>query len=143
MRLIFLFAHLIGFGLGFGTVMCVDIVGALWVLGCVPARRLIWLTGIAQKIIWVAVVLLIVSGIFLLPDHISARTVLKLSAVVILVVNGFVLDQIRRRLIAYNQDNFWKLPRKFQLASVISISLSQLAWWTAIIIGFLNSSSHH
>ena len=143
MRQTFLFAHLIGFGLGFGAVMCVDIVGALWLFGYVPARRLIWLTGVVQKIIWTAVLLLILSGIYLLPHYISARTLLKLGAVIILVINGFVLDQIRRRLLTYKQDDFWKLPHKFQLVSVISISISQLMWWTAIVIGFLNASSHY
>ena len=133
--------HLLAFGLGFGTMMLVDIVGALWVLGRVKASQLIWLTGVAQKVIWGSIIVLVISGSFLLPEVISVRTRIKLVAVVVLIANGFGLDVVRTRLISLGQDDFWKLPRKFQLRSILAISLSQLAWWTAVIIGFLNSST--
>ncbi len=137
-----LFAHLVAFAFGFGTVMVVDISGLLWVLRRIPAEKLLWLTGIGQKIIWSSVAVLVVSGGILLPEVLSARTKLKLLAVVILVVNGMFLDRMRRRLQASGENDFWKLPRDLQIQSVVSISLSQLLWWTAVIIGFLNSSSH-
>lgn len=137
-----LFVHLVGVILGFGTVMYVDIVGALWVLRQMSAKHLLWATGVGQKIIWSSVGLLIASGIFLLPASPTLRTKLKLLAVVILVINGFLLDQIRKQLAEYDETDFWKLPRSFQIKSVLAISLSQLMWWTAVIIGFLNSSSH-
>lgn len=137
-----LFIHLVGVILGFGAVMFVDIVGALWVIRKVTAKQLVWITGIGQKVIWSSVGLLIASGWFLLPEVLSTRTRFKLAAVLILIVNGFFLDRIRKRLDEQKESDFWKMPRSFQIQSVVAISLSQLMWWTAIIIGFLNSSSH-
>ncbi len=137
-----LFVHLVGVVLGFGTVMFVDIVGALWVLRRATAKHLLWATGIGQKIIWSSVGLLIASGIFLIPPEPSLRTKLKLLAVLILIINGFFLDRIRKQLGEFQESDFWKLPRGFQIKSVVAITLSQLMWWTAVIIGFLNSSSH-
>ncbi len=137
-----LFFHLIGFAFGFGAVMLVDIVGILWVLRRVKAKQVIWLSGITQYVIWLALFVQIITGINLLEfDEISLRTKIKLLAVVILGINGLVLDRIRTRLIAFDQADFWKLPRAFQAASIAAISLSQLGWWTATIIGFMTASS--
>lgn len=137
-----LFIHLIGFALGFGAVMLVDTVGLLWVFRKVKAEQLGWISGIAQKIIWSSVVIQIVTGSMLLePEYITARTKIKLAAVLILVINGVVLDWVRKQMLSYKQDDFWKLPRAFQLGSVIAIGLSQLCWWAATIIGFISSSS--
>lgn len=142
MMRVMLFVHLLGFAMGFGSVLVVDTIGLLWVLRRVTARQLVWLTGIVQAIIWAAVITLVISGASLLPPVISGRTQLKLIAVVVLVVNGIVLDRIRRRLERLKINDFWNLPRAFQLQSVLAISVSQLAWWTAVVIGFLNSLSH-
>ena len=136
----FLFIHLVGFALGFGTVLFIDAVGALWVWRKVKATQLMWLSGVGQWLIWLAVALQLVSGAYLLdPSKLTWRTEIKLVAVVILIVNGIVLDQIRKAVIASKVEDFWRLPRGLQLRSVASISLSQACWWTAVIIGFLTS----
>ncbi|MDQ5944031.1 MAG: hypothetical protein QG658_97 [Patescibacteria group bacterium] len=137
-----LFVHLIAFAVGFGSVMLVDIIGALWVLGKTDKQLVLKVSAIAQKIIWVSVVLLVVSGSLLLPDQISARTRIKLAAVIILIINGVLLDRLHKATEAAHQSKFLELPRALQMRSVALISISQLTWWTAIIIGFLNSSSH-
>lgn len=137
-----LFIHLVAFAMGFGAVLLVDIIGALWALRKVKKSQLLWVTSIAQKVIWAAVILLAISGHFLLPETLSPRTKLKLTAVALLIVNGFVLDQLHKLTSKAEADDFWELPRKLQIMSVASITLSQILWWTAIIIGFLNSSSH-
>jgi cytochrome bd-type quinol oxidase subunit 2 len=137
-----LFIHLIAFAIGFGSVMLVDIIGALWVFGKTDKQLVLKMSAIAQKIIWVSVVLLVVSGSILLPDQISARTRIKLAAVVILIINGVLLDRLHKATEAAHQNKFSELPRALQLRSIVLISISQLTWWTAIIIGFLNSSSH-
>jgi len=97
---------------------------------------------VAQKLIWVSVVLLVVSGSILLPDEISTRTRMKLVAVVILIINGVLLDRLHKATELATQNKFFDLPRALQVRSIVLISISQLTWWTAIIIGFLNSSSH-
>lgn len=138
-----LLIHLVGFALGFGAVMLVDTVGLLWVLRKAKAEQLGWISGIAQKIIWSSVAIQIVTGSMLLePDHVTIRTKVKLAAVLILVINGVVLDRLRKQMLSYKQEDFWKLPRSFQLGSTVAISLSQLCWWIATIIGFISSSSY-
>ncbi|MCC7543653.1 hypothetical protein IT415_02995 [bacterium] len=138
---IILFTHLIGFAIGFGSVLLVDTVGLLWVFRKVKVSQLGWLTGIAQKLIWASVVIQVISGSILLdPEYVTIRTKIKLAAVLILVINGVVFDRIRKQMLAYKQDDFWKMPRPFQLLSVAAISLSQLCWWTATVIGFIASS---
>lgn len=138
-----LFVHLVGFALGFGAVMLVDAVGLLWVFRKAKAEQLGWLSGVAQKIIWSSVAIQIVTGSMLLdPEYITIRTKVKLAAVLILAINGVVLDRLRKKMLSYKQDDFWKLPHVFQLGSVVAIGLSQLCWWAATIIGFISSSSH-
>lgn len=137
-----LFIHLVAFALGFGAVLLVDIIGALWVARRVKKLQLLWVSSIVQKVIWVSVVLLVISGGFLLPETLSPRTKLKLTAVLFLIANGFVLDRLHKLTEQAKADDFWALPRNLQLMNVAAITLSQLLWWTAVIIGFLNSSSH-
>lgn len=137
-----LFVHLIAFAVGFGAVMLVDTIGALWVVGKADKKLVLNVSQVAQKLIWVSVVLLVVSGSILLPDEISTRTRMKLVAVVILIINGVLLDRLHRATEAAPQSKFFELPRALQVRSIVLISISQLMWWTAIIVGFLNSSSH-
>ncbi len=137
-----LFVHLIDFAIGFGAVMLVDTIGALWVIGKTDKKLVLNVSNVAQKLIWVSVVLLVVSGSILLPDEISTRTRMKLVAVVILIINGVLLDRLHRATEAAPQSKFFELPRALQVRSIVLISISQLMWWTAIIVGFLNSSSH-
>ena len=138
-----LFLHLVGFAIGLGSVLLVDTAGLLWVFGKAKASQVVWLSGIAQKLIWAAVALQVVTGSMLLePEHVTIRTKVKLAAVLVLAVNGILLDRFRARLASYDTEDFWKLPRKLQLLSVVLIGLSQLCWWTATVIGFIASSSH-
>ena len=137
-----LFVQLIAFAVGFGAVMLVDTIGALWVVGKADKKLVLNVSQVAQKLIWVSVVLLVVSGSILLPDEISMRTRMKLVAVVILIINGVLLDRLHKATELATQNKFFDLPRTLQVRSIVLISISQLTWWTAIIIGFLNSSSH-
>ena len=140
---IILLAHLVGFAIGLGSVLLVDTVGALWVFGKARAGQVGWLSGVAQKFIWAAVAIQVVSGSMLLePEHVTIRTKFKLAAVLVLAINGLLLDGLRKRMLAYKTEDFWKMPRKFQMVSVVLISISQICWWTATIIGFIASSSH-
>lgn len=137
-----LFIHLIAFAVGFGAVMLLDIIGALWLIGRADKKLVLNVGSIAQKLIWVGVILLVVSGLILLPDYISVRMRIKLVAVAILIINGILLHRLHKIITATDQDKFLELPRSLQIHSVVLISISQLSWWTAIVIGFMNSSGH-
>lgn len=128
--------------MGFGSVMLVDITGALWAIGKTQKDLVVKLGAIAQWVIWVSIMLLVASGLVLLPDNISAQLKVKLVAVGILVVNGFLLANLHKATETAHQDKFIDLPHSLQLRSIILISVSQLMWWTAMFIGFLSSSGY-
>lgn len=132
-----------GFAAGFGAVILADIAGGLWVFRKARASQVAWLTGIVQPVIWVALTASIVSGVVLVdPDKIVLRTKLKFVAIIILLLNGLFLDRLRRHMTEYDIEDFWDFPTRFKLTSAISIGLSQICWWTAILVGFITSSSH-
>lgn len=136
------FLHLVGVIVGLGAVITVDTAGLLWVFNQVVAEQLIWLSGVAQKLIWGAVIWQLVTGAYLLDlSTITWQTEIKLIAVAVLIINGVLLDQLRKSIAASKESNFWHLPKNLQLKSIILIGVSQLAWWTAVLIGFLRSSS--
>jgi cytochrome bd-type quinol oxidase subunit 2 len=137
-----LFIHLVTFAVGFGSVMLVDITGALWAIGKVQKDLVVRMGAIAQWVIWVSVVLLVISGLVLLPDNITPQLKIKLVAVGILVINGFLLAELHKATEKAHQDKFTELPNSLQLRSIILISISQMMWWTAMFIGFLSSSGY-
>ncbi|QQS27025.1 hypothetical protein IPM44_00370 [bacterium] len=138
MRLV-LFVHLVAFAVGFGSVMLVDITGALWAIGRTQKDLVVRVGAIAQWVIWASVALLVISGLVLLPDNITTQLKIKLVAVGILVINGFLLAGLHKATEAAHQDKFIELPHSLQLRSIILISVSQMMWWTAMFIGFLSS----
>jgi hypothetical protein len=62
--------------------------------------------------------------------------------VLIIFINGINLHFVARAMTAEKIETFWQLPAKLKLWSAISIALSQLAWLGAMIIGFINATSH-
>lgn len=137
-----LFIHLVAFAVGFGSVMLVDITGALWAIGKAQKDLVVRMGAIAQWVIWVSVALLVASGLVLLPDNITMQLKIKLVAVGILVINGFLLAGLHKATETAHQDKFTELTNSLQLRSIILISISQMMWWTAMFIGFLMGSGY-
>lgn len=135
-----LFAHLISLVVGFGAVLVVDFCGLLWVLNRKSTRDVLTLTAVAQPLIWLGFLGLIISGLFLHPNLASPWTRLKLGAVVVTGLNGVYLHYLRAQTKALGNVAFADTPIKYKLMSFAGISLSQLGWWTAIIIGFLTAT---
>lgn len=131
-----LFGHLVAFATGFGAVIVMDVVGALWVLGKVPKRLMTQLGSVAQVIIWLSVGALSISGVVLLAGYVSSLMVIKLGAVATLIINGVLLHRLNKAIDRSDVEKFIELARSMQAYSVVLILISQIMWWTAIVIGF-------
>ncbi len=66
-------------------------------------------------------------------------TDVKLAAVLVLSLNGILLIPLMRRLAKLPSDSsFTDLTAGQRVHLVSCLLISQLSWWTAIIIGFIN-----
>lgn len=137
-----LFIHLVSVIVGFGAVIVIDTVGLLWIIKSYSTKTMRSTANICQPLIWLGFTGLVCSGLFLGPNISSSLTQTKLVLVLFIGLNGINLHYLRQKLDSFGDKAFFKMPVSFQLWSFVSISLSQLAWWGAIIIGFINATSH-
>ncbi len=91
---------------------------------------------VAHTPIWLGLAGLMASGMLLSPDTSAAPTVLKLVAVLVVAINGLAAARVQRRLLALGGA---APPRPLLAASVGVATLSQVGWWTATLVGFLNA----
>jgi hypothetical protein len=63
-------------------------------------------------------------------------TVLKLGLVAILTLNGVQAMALSRRL----SEHVGVLPRRLLVWGGLTSAVSQICWWGAVIIGFLNAN---
>lgn len=131
--------HLLGLVVGFGAVLLVDWHGLVWLSGLRTFRETLRVGEAAHPLVWMGLLLVIVSGAFLGPDLGDTRTWVKQAAVLALVNNGVGvrrlgarLSVLRPRILAIGE-----LPVRHRVAVGTSLVVSQLAWWTAAVIGFL------
>jgi hypothetical protein len=137
--LILLFFHLASLILGFGSVLTTDLYGLLWVWDRVRFRQLIRVSGVTQNFIWLGWLGLVATGIPLLImiGSVSNLTILKLFFVALVGVNGVVLHFLHQEVKVYKEGD--DVPNIFMFRLILSLNVSQLGWWGAVIIGFLNS----
>ncbi|WP_253182800.1 hypothetical protein [Arthrobacter sp. SW1] len=132
--------HVLAMVLSFGAILVVDWHGFLWLLGRRKLAETVRLDGAAGPLIWAGLVLLLASGAFLNPDLGKALTVVKLIAVLVLIVNGIMLIPLMRRLVRLPADTpFGGLGAGQRFHMLACLVVSQACWWTAIVVGFLNS----
>lgn len=131
---LFLFIHFIFIAVGFGAVIVIDTFGFLWLRKKVALELVMKVADVTQRLIWIGWSGLVISGIVLLGLmgwHVGARTALKLFFVAMLGMNGIFLHYIKK---AFERG---EVPMgRMVLATVIS----QIGWWGAIVIGFLNTN---
>jgi hypothetical protein len=135
-----LIAHLLAMAVSFGAILLVDWHGFLWLIGRRELAETIRLDGAATPLIWGGLAGLLASGTFLNPNLSSAVTDVKLAAVLVLTLNGIMLIPLMRRLAhLLPTASFRDLTpgQRFHMLSCLTIS--QLCWWTAIVIGFINA----
>lgn len=127
-----LFVHLGALILGFGSVLCVDWVAALFIVRKRTFLEMVQAADNAAIPIWAGYAGLVLSGLLLEPNLHSRATAVKLTLVLVIGLNGVVALGVHRAL-AREADLRW-----MALGGSVA-SVSQLAWWGATIVGFVNA----
>jgi hypothetical protein len=131
-----LFTHLASLVVGFGAVLVADYFFALWLFGRLTFAEAVRGTSRLHLLVWSGLTGLVASGTLLQPDLRSPVTVLKLVFVLGLTVNGVHTLVLGRRmaLLAGNP------PRGLLVRGGLATAVSQICWWGAVVIGFLNAN---
>lgn len=131
------FGHLAALVLGFGAALTVEWFGLLWVLGRRPLSTVTQVAQGAHLPIWLGLVGLAATGVVLFPEQLTAAGMLKLVAVLVVALNGIAAARMQRRLDAAGP----AVDRSLQRRAAITALISQLGWWSAVTIGFVNAHS--
>lgn len=131
-----LFVHLSSLIAGFGAVLVIDYFGLLWLLGRRSLDDVLALAGCLHLPVWAGTAGLMFTGVFLHPDLSSPLTRVKLIAVLVIALNGVCAAALHRRLAGLGNG---PVPARLLLRGAVAACASQVGWWTAVVIGFLNS----
>ena len=135
--------HLLGMVVGFGSVLLVDWHGLVWLSGLRTFRDSLRIGEAAHPLVWMGLVLILTTGAFLGPDLRDPTTWVKQLAVLVLVNNGVAVRRLGARLSLLKPriHRIAELPRRHRLAMIMSLTVSQFGWWTAAVVGFLETLS--
>jgi hypothetical protein len=135
-------AHVLAMVLAFGSVIVVDWVGFLWLIGKRRLHDTSRLESAAAPLIWIGLAGLMFTGAFIHPDITSPDTQLKMCCVLGLMLNAISLMPVMQELHALpDGTNFKEVGARLRTRLLVALVLSQAFWWTAIIVGFANSMS--
>ena len=133
--------HILALVLSFGTILVVDWLGLLWLMGKVQMHESPKLEAAAKPLIWGGLALLLASGALIQPDLTNPVTVIKLVCVLALMLNGLSIAPAMHRMFALPPETrFGELGRRLRNRLLIALSISQACWWTAVLIGLVNST---
>ncbi|HEX6955371.1 MAG TPA: hypothetical protein VF156_10880 [Agromyces sp.] len=140
-RMPVLFLHLASLVVGLGAVLMIEWHGLLWATGWSTAREVRQADRTLILPVWVGLAGLLGTGALLQPHLDQPLTVVKLVAVLVLSLNGVALTRWTSDLARMPaKAKFHSLPRAARTGYVASGVVSQLAWWTAVLIGMINST---
>ena len=131
-----LFAHLASLVLGFGAVLAVDWVALLWLLRQRTLDDVVRTAGNAHLPIWLGYAGLVASGVLLEPDLDSTATRVKLLLVLAIGWNGIWAMVLHHRLERVGDAG---PGRSLMRVAGAAAAVSQLGWWGAMLVGFLNA----
>ncbi|WP_051797828.1 hypothetical protein [Catenuloplanes japonicus] len=132
-----LLAHLISLLIGFGAVLFVDWSGILFLAGRRSFTDVLRTAESAMTPTWIGFIGLLASGALLNPAS-THLTTIKLLAVLVVGLNGIYAGSLATRLSRFTGH---RPPTSLLVRAGLAVVISQLAWWTAFIIGYLNSQS--
>lgn len=130
-----LFGHLACLVLGFGAVLAVDWVALLWLLRRRALDDLLRAADTAHVPIWLGYAGLVLTGMLLEPDLANPATQAKLALVLLVGWNGALAMSLRTPLARLAG----RAPAgRVLLVSAVCAGVSQVGWWGAMLLGFLN-----
>lgn len=137
-----LFGHLAAVIVGLGAAVLLEMTGLLWMLRRATLEDLRRVERMVTGLAWLGIVGLLFTGAFLQPDLAEPLTALKMLAVLIAAMNGVAMTRLTDELARLPHGvRFAAIPRRLQLWCAWSALVSQVAWWTAVLIGMLNTAS--
>jgi hypothetical protein len=137
-----LFGHLASVIAGLGAAVLLELSGLLWMLRRAALDDLRRVEGLVSTLAWLGIAGLLATGAFLQPDLGQPLTAIKMVAVLIAAMNGVGMTRLTDELARLPGGvRFSALPRRLQAWCVWSAVVSQSAWWTAVLIGMLNTAS--
>jgi hypothetical protein len=131
-----LFTHLASLVLGFGAVLVADYFFALWAFRRVSFADAVQSASRLHLLVWCGLTGLVASGALLSPDLASAATIVKLCLVGVLAVNGVHATVLGGRMALVDDP----VPARLLVHGGLTTAVSQLCWWGAVVIGFLNAT---
>lgn len=135
---ILLFFHLSFLILGFGSVLVTDLYGLLWLWNRVRFKQIVRVSGVTEKFIWVGWTGMVAAGIplILLKGEIDNLMMIKIFFVILIGLNGIPLHLIQKKLMEFKDKD--TVPGIFIFRLMFTITVSQIGWWGAVVIGFLH-----
>jgi hypothetical protein len=137
-----LFIHLASVIAGLGATVVLDAKAVLWVGGRADLADVTRMERSVTPLAWIGIAGLLTSGAFLSPDLGMPPTALKMTAVFLAAANGVAVGRLTDELRRLPEGiRFRRLPPRLKWWCAGSASLSQLSWWTAVVLGMVNTSS--
>ena len=135
---ILLFLHLSGLILGFGSVLVTDLYGLLWIRARERFPQVVRVSGVTENFIWAGWGLMVAAGIplLVLKGEVDNLLIVKLFFVALIGLNGLALHGLQKKVRGYQEGDDVPTVTLFRLA--LSLLVSQMAWWSAVLIGFLH-----
>jgi len=138
-----LFVHLGSVILGLGAAVTLEFHGLLWMTRRRSLEELRRTERAVSALAWLGIIGLLTSGALLQPSLGDPLTVVKMLAVLVVALNGVGMTRLTAELGRMPpRMRFSSLPRSMQLWCVWSAVLSQTGWWTAVLVGMLNTAVH-
>lgn len=135
---ILLFFHLGFLVLGLGSVLVTDLYGLLWMLNRESFRQIVEVSKVTEKFIWAGWTGMVIVGIplLILKGEIDNLMIIKLVFVAMIGINGYPLHLLHKTLTGFKKKDV--VPGVFIFRLGLSITVSQIGWWGAVLIGFLH-----
>ncbi len=137
-----LFGHLAAVIVGLGSAVLLEMSGLLWTLRRAHLEDVRRVEHTVTGLAWLGIAGLLATGAFLQPDLGQPLTAVKMVAVLVAALNGVGMTRLTDELERLpGRVRFSALPRELRAWSVWTAAVSQIAWWTAVLIGMLNTAS--
>jgi hypothetical protein len=130
-----LFVHLASLVGGLGGALTIDYFALQWVLGRRPLREVLTVSRGTSLLVWTGLAGLVGSGALLSPDLGNGLTQVKLALVLMVALNGAFSRVVQHRL----EDAGDRGSTSLFAVGVASALVSQVGWWGAAMVGFLNA----
>ncbi|GAA1976391.1 hypothetical protein GCM10009777_06670 [Microbacterium pumilum] len=136
-----LFAHLASIIIGLGAAVFLEYNGLLWMMRRRTLADLRHTERSVSPLAWLGIIGLFASGAFLQPNLEDPLTVIKMAAVLLVAMNGIAMTRLTEELARLPAHvPFATIPPRVRLWCVWSAVVSQAGWWTAVVIGMLNTA---